>query len=618
MSDRRDAASDRLRELLRDDERLRWRGRPLRRRLLADVVRLVVPVLVVVSMVGVFVTWMVGLAVEFRGGDPTAVFPAVGAGAVLVVLLVVLAGLWVANRRYERAEYAATDRRLVSLTGAFGRDTSTVDWGSVRDLEVSVGALDGLFGTGTVRVATGGDGGVALRYLERPHEVASRLDSIRSAADPTGESRAADAPVAGPAPQSTTEPDRGQGGVAGTGSAAGPTRRREWGTREAERGAADVSATLEGLLRDGEALLWHYRPPERMLLAEYVVRGLLSGLLVATVFFGFAVGLPLYLEFRPAVESALGVDALAAIAAGWVAVLLLWTLALVGGAYRVSGRLEFAATDRRAIKVGGMVGPATSSVEWRHVTDVELDRILVSKLFGTAAVVVRSGGDGSTARGGGVRFGPVADPETALARVEAVRRGETDGAPILVGRTRSTGPAVDAPDPGALSPGARRMLRDGEALHWAGSPALLPFAGPAVVGGAALAAAGVFLRSNGWGLFAVFLVLVGAGTAAKRLLHYRNAEYVATDERVLSFGGALGRDASSVDWADVRDVEVRTGPFDGPFGTGTLRFSRAGAATPAERRRTGGEDRSPFTGVRFQRVPDAHAVAETLERRRDD
>jgi hypothetical protein len=131
----------------------------------------------------------------------------------------------------------------------------------------------------------------------------------------------------------------------------------------------------------------------------------------------------------------------------------------------------------------------------------------------------------------------------------------------------------------SLSRQARGMIRDDETLVWRGKPSVVPYVGPPLVGGLLLAGVGA-VAAPFLGLFAVVLSLAGLSTAGKRALAYRNVEHVATDRRVLSFGGAVGRDSSSVDWSDVQDVKVDVGLGDGPFDTGTLRFSRAGRATP--------------------------------------
>lgn len=619
MSAPRARASEQLRNLLDDDEELLWRGTPHRIRLLVTDMRILIPILVPLGMVGLFVTWMVALWIEFSGGDPMSVFAIMGAIGLVVVLLIALAVYWLANRSYDHAEYAATEDRLIAFSGTFGRDYSGVSWDSVRDLEVAVGPLDRLFDTGSIHVATEGSGDISFRYLEHPHELAATFESIRA-----GEKPAQPLTDEGLAAGKETEPTAAETGggfdferehdeevePADREDRSQPTGRR---ARQAGPGAEDVSATLEGLLRADEELRWHYRPHTGTYLKVSVVGAVLVGLILWSIFYGLFVGIPVFAELGPAIEALLGISVVSAFLAGWLLMQVIWVVGVTVLSYRASDRLEFAVTDQRAIKVGGMVGLDTSAVAWETVTDVEVDRNLMTKLFGTAYVYVRTGGGGQTYRGGGVRFGPVQDAMAAVERIEAIRRGEDQGAPILVRGAPSDPPPVDAPDPSRLSAQAKTLLRDGEELLWCGRPSFIPYVGPSLLGGAVFTAVGIVLLSIGWGLFAVFVVFGGLSTAGKRLLSYRNAEYVATDRRVLAFGGGIGRDSSSVDWDDVQDVEVETGPFDGPFGTGTLRFSRAGAATPTERQSSGNDSDNPFTGVRFQRVPDARSIAEVLE-----
>lgn len=625
-------ASNELQHMLQDDEELLWSGTPNRRRLLVDGFKVLVPVLFVLGTIGVFVLFVAGLAIEASGGDPLSILPVVGGIALLVVLIAAGGVFWVANRRYDHAEYAATDRRLISFSGAFGRDSSSVDWESIRDLEVAVGGIDGAFGTGTIYVATEGRGDIAFRYVDRPHELAAALDSVRSG-DATrielSDEWPADATsIDTPSSASASTPGAGveiENGGAGSSVGSSTESNAGWEsgkTRQEERvsptkrvagpGAEDVSATLEGLLRGGEELRWHYRPPKRTYLLQTMVGSLLAGLVVWSIFYGLFVGVPVLADFGPFVESLLGVSATVAVAGGWVVVQGLWLAVMAVGAWQAKDRPEFAATDQRAIKVGGFVGVDTSSIEWTHANDVEVERNLMTKLFRTGNVVVRSGG-------GSVRFGPVREPMTHLEQVEAIRRGEADGEPILVAGDSPTGDMTGVPSGttsvDSLSSQARSMLRDGEALLWHGKPSVVPFVAPHLVGGLVMATVGS-VAVPFVGLFGVFVVLGGLSAAGKRTLSYRNVEYVATDQRVLSFGGAVGRDSSTVDWSDIQDVEVDGGLIDGPFDTGTLRFSRAGGTTPAERADAGGDREDAFAGVQFKRVAGARRVAEALEQGR--
>jgi membrane protein YdbS with pleckstrin-like domain len=221
---RRAGATDELRHLLREDEELLWRGTPNRRRLVVDAVKAMIPVFVALGMIGVFVLFVAGLAVEASGGDPLSILPVFGGAAVVVAVLVVAVGLWYANRRHEYAEYAATDRRLISFGGGFGRDSSSVDWESVRDLEATVGGVDRAFGTGAIHVASKGRGDITFRYVERPHELAAALDRIR-----TGESQElefGDQPGAPPNRRSRRRPRRGPPVGRGMAGRARPMTRR--------------------------------------------------------------------------------------------------------------------------------------------------------------------------------------------------------------------------------------------------------------------------------------------------------------------------------------------------------------------------------------------------------
>lgn len=168
--------------MLDSDEDLQWFGKPHWRRMLLDLPRVAVPILVVLGMVGVFVAFNAALLLEFYGVYGGPVWPAaVGAG--IVVLVCVFGGLYaIARRLYAHAEYAVTDERLIRFGGALGRDYSAVDWRTVQDLEVAVDGLDRLFDTGTIQTVTAGSGGLTFRYVSDPYELVSDLETIRTEA----------------------------------------------------------------------------------------------------------------------------------------------------------------------------------------------------------------------------------------------------------------------------------------------------------------------------------------------------------------------------------------------------------------------------------------------------
>lgn len=168
----------------------------------------------------------------------------------------------------------------------------------------------------------------------------------------------------------------------------------------------------------------------------------------------------------------------------------------------------------------------------------------------------------------------------------------------------------------------RTILREGEVLRWHAGPRAAPiYAQHGVVGLLLLFFFGPFLffglifgfvigeaagnQALGPGMLILalgtgFLFLVGVPLSAK--LRYDKAEYAATDERLIQFGGVVGRDYSTIKWENVRDVEANVGVIDRIFGTGSLQLTVAGVGGP-----TGGG------GVKFAYVETPYEHLKTIE-----
>ena len=65
--------------------------------------------------------------------------------------------------RYRNTEYAITDKRVITQTGAIGLDTRFVDFDKVQEVYVQIGVMDRLFGTGSVHAMTAGFSGFGPR-----------------------------------------------------------------------------------------------------------------------------------------------------------------------------------------------------------------------------------------------------------------------------------------------------------------------------------------------------------------------------------------------------------------------------------------------------------------------
>lgn len=177
-----------------------------------------------------------------------------------------------------------------------------------------------------------------------------------------------------------------------------------------------MSADLDGMLAAGERVRWHGRPHRR---ATIVGNLLLT--IPLLVFLGPFVGA--FVLFPVALLAA-AVDSSALFLGGLVATPVIIVLGGLGLTYVVGRRAvaygEYAATDRRLIAFGGVIGRVYSSVDWENVQDFEIDVGLIGSRYGTGTVSAITAGSGSS----GVEFSQVRDPYDVLERLEAIDRGE--------------------------------------------------------------------------------------------------------------------------------------------------------------------------------------------------
>jgi len=120
---------------------------------------------------------------------------------------------------------------------------------------------------------------------------------------------------------------------------------------------------------------------------------------------------------------------------------------------------------------------------------------------------------------------------------------------------------------------------------WRGKPARIPFIlsalwGPQFPFGLVFSGFSVFwmiLASQAGGPFWLFglpFFFVGLGVSfgasVRRLLAFRNAEYLITDKRVTTKTGAIGLNTEYLDLDKVQETSVEVGFFDKVFGTGKV------------------------------------------------
>lgn len=165
-----------------------------------------------------------------------------------------------------------------------------------------------------------------------------------------------------------------------------------------------ASDDVTRLLRDDEEVLWRAKPDPSAFYAGWALALSITATFLAVPAVGWA-----FLELGvsptafPAAPTAGGLAAVA-IAAG---------LAL----RRAYALAEYVVTDDRVLRSGGIVGRDVSTVPLADVTDVDVTRSLIGKLFGTGQLAFQTAG-GPTA---GVRLACVRGPYEVLGAIEDAR-----------------------------------------------------------------------------------------------------------------------------------------------------------------------------------------------------
>lgn len=109
-------------------------------------------------------------------------------------LLIAVGGPLYAILVHKHVEYAITDKRIIIQKGLIGRDFNSIDYEKVQDLSVNVGAIDKLFGTGSIISSSAGlmsyhtyrsrhsitnvVPGTMFRSIERPYHVFKILKRV--------------------------------------------------------------------------------------------------------------------------------------------------------------------------------------------------------------------------------------------------------------------------------------------------------------------------------------------------------------------------------------------------------------------------------------------------------
>jgi uncharacterized membrane protein YdbT with pleckstrin-like domain len=191
--------SDHVRRLLRDDEQCLWSSKP---KTSAFFITSFVGNIV---LLGFFMIWaglfVIPFGYKFLESSAPATLRTIqdtvtslGVGGILlavpsvIVLGALLVTMTVSYLRYSHRELALTDDRAIKTSGLVGRDSSTVALKDIRDINVDVGLVDKIFGTGSIKVqvAGGESAGWSFRELDDPYAVLNEIEDARKGAETAG------------------------------------------------------------------------------------------------------------------------------------------------------------------------------------------------------------------------------------------------------------------------------------------------------------------------------------------------------------------------------------------------------------------------------------------------
>lgn len=172
--------SDDLQQLLDRNEELLWHGTPEWQPLRLRYLVMAVPLTVFALIFGTVLVALTTVAIANAYG----VVAGVAAGSLIVggtFALALIGTLKTARLRYDHAEYAVTNERLIEFGGTVGRDYSSIEWDSIQDVEVNVGLVDKFYDTGSIRAIAAGSlgSGVSFDYIPDPYATAEPIEEAR-------------------------------------------------------------------------------------------------------------------------------------------------------------------------------------------------------------------------------------------------------------------------------------------------------------------------------------------------------------------------------------------------------------------------------------------------------
>ncbi|MEF8885435.1 MAG: PH domain-containing protein [Haloarculaceae archaeon] len=460
--------------------------------------------------------------------------------AAIATFVVVLA--WTMRRHVARwlfgtTEYAATNARLVKFGGVFGRSFSSIPLEGVQDTQYDISTTENFFDVGTVTVDTEkGYERMAFPYTPAPPDFAREVNSLASRTRQEGTPRLG--------PEGGYEPGQG---IA---------------PEEPTRG-------LQENLYPDEELLWVITQDKTSRLLTdspgVVFGALMTGLVFGAIAFGALFGLTR--SVSGAAPVGIGVGLFVALVQFGVSVI---------SYYR--GSTQYAATDRRLIEYQGRFGKQFNSIPLGGIQDAEYSVSFTENLFDVGTVRIDTDRGYETMALSNVPNPPdVAREITRLAGSGIAERSAVDPSEVSVG----DGVETDTPSEDLM-----QNIHGDEAVKWVITPDKnarlmknvvqgIPGAavGGVILGGFLGAFAGVALGPT-LGVVVGALVFIGVillslYATIKQFL-FDKTEYAMTDDRLIDYSGAFGREMSGVPLEGIQDAEYSTTFVEERFDVGDV------------------------------------------------
>jgi uncharacterized membrane protein YdbT with pleckstrin-like domain/RNA polymerase subunit RPABC4/transcription elongation factor Spt4 len=493
----------------------------------------------------------------------------------------------VARWLFGTTEYAATSARLIKFGGVFGRSFSSVPLEGVQDTQYDISTTEKFFDVGTVTVDTEkGYERMAFPYTPGPPDFAREVNSIASRARQQG------TPSLGPD-----------------------------GTYEVDDGLTSeepAHGLMENVYPD-EELLWVITQDKtsRLLtdLPGVVFGALMTGLVFGAIAAGAVFGL------TRSVSAATG----PAVVVGLFVAFLSFAVSAVSY-YR--GSTQYAATDRRLIEYQGRFGKQFNSVPLEGIQDAEYHVSFTENLFDVGTVTIDTDRGYERLALSNVPNPPdVAREITKLAGSDVAQREAVDPSEVTVGD------GVDATTPTSEM---EQNIHEDEAISWVVTPDKsarlmknvvqgIPQAavGGVLLGGFAGAFAATMFGPTGGvviGFLALLAIVALAVVGSVKQFLFDKTEYAMTDDRLIDYSGAFGREMSGVPLKGIQDAEYSTTFVEERFGVGdvTVDVHRGydpihldAVANPAAVAREISEIANAYRLSEAQQAPDAQATAST-------